>query len=1089
MKIINALSRLALVGALLLIATASSFAQMQGKITDSGDNSPLIGASVVVKGTTKGAITDADGQFSLDAKKGDMLVVSFIGYETQEIAFDGTSSFSLALKPQSAMLQEVVATALDIKKSKASLGYAVQDVKGADLVKAREPNPVNSLVGKVAGLTVGASAELLGAPNVLLRGKSPLYVVDGVPIITDTWNISNDDIESITVLKGPTASALYGSRGQFGAIQITTKRGTKDKRGISIEVNNSTMVDNGFLTIPKVQDEYGPGDHGTYSFVDGKGGGRNDGDYDIWGPKLDGRLLPQFDSPIDPATGKRTATPWVPRGKDNLTRYLRPGVLNNTNITVAGSTDKFDFRLSGSYAYQQGLVPNTQLNTGNFNFSSGYKFTDKLKFESNINFNRQFTDNFPDVVYGPNSMIYNVIIWAGADWDVEAFNPKTGGSYWQKGREGVQQIYAEYQRYNNPYFQSYEWLRGHYKNDIYGYAKLNYEIAPKLNLMARTQVTTYDLFRDEKMPYSGGSYGRDERRGDYREDKRNLFENNTDVLLSYDVNLTNDFNVKASVGGNMRNMTYRSSFTTTDYLNVPGLYTFTNSLNPIRSSNFGSQAAVYSGYGLADLSYKTWAYLSVTGRLDKSSMLLPKKSSYFYPSVSLSVLPSEMTKLGPVSFLKFRGSYAKVGGDLSQSTIGPNNSFLGYGENYRTPYGGPNYFTPTYSISQPYNNQAAATYSRALLDGNLEPSFSTSYEFGGEIKVLNNRLGLDVNYFVANDGPNIFNLTVPESSGATSIITNGIKTQRKGLELILSGMPVKTKDFNWNITANWSTFKETLKEVYDGVDRISQFIKVGDRVDKYYGSAFVRTGTTTQDGIKVYDKNTPIVYSGGQPLRAPVAQFLGYINPDWVWGVNNTLTYKGFGVGFQFDGRVGGVIWNYIERQTFRGGRHIATVEGAMGVARNADQVSIDKAIKEGRSIKADIDGNWTGQGVVITNGVSPNYDADGFLTNGEKLNTAANTTKTFLQDWISRYYGTDEAVVTDRTFMKLREVTLSYTLPSSILAKGFVKGATLSLTGRNLALWSEKKDMDVDQFVAGSSAVLQTPTMRRFGVNLNITF
>lgn len=1075
MKILNALRRLILAGALLLLATAS-FAQISGKIIDGGDNSPLPGASVVVKGTTKGTLTDLDGQFSLDVKIGETLVVSFLGFETTEVS--AQNGIQLSLKVQSTVLQEVVTTALDIKKSKASVGFAVQDIKGSELTKAREANPVANLVGKVAGLTVGVTGEMLGAPQVLLRGRTPLYVVDGVPINTDTWNISNDDIENITVLKGPTASAIYGSRGQFGAIQITTKRGTKDKRGFSVEFNSSTMVENGFTAIPKVQDEYGPGDHGVYSFVDGRGSGQNDGDYDIWGPKFNGQLISQYDSPLDPYTGVRQGTPWVARGKDNLTRFLRPGLITTNNLAFSGTNDKFDYRVSGSHGYQQGIMPNTWLNTINLNTTAGFNISDKLRLETGINYNRQFTPNYPDVQYGPNSMIYNIITWGGADWNVDDFNPKKGGSYWQKGKEGVQQIYAEYQRYNNPYFMAYEWLRGHYKNDTYGYTALKYKILPNLTAQLRTQISTYDLLRTEKLPYSSTTYGREEGKGDYREDKRNLFDSNTDLLLSYNQNITEDFGVKASAGANLRNLYYRSSYITTDYLNVPGLYTFSNTLNPLKSANFNAAMTVPSVYGYADFNYKTYAYLSLTGRVDKSSALLPKNNTYFYPSVSMSILPSEMVNMGVISYLKLRGSYANVGGSLTSNTIGAAGYFSDYGVNYSTPYGGPNYLLPVYGISKPYNNRTAAYYNRFLIDENLKPAFSSTYEVGADIRLFKNRIGFDVNYFDAVDGPQIFNLPVSEASGPTSFRTNGLKTERKGIELTLTGTPVKVAGFTWDILANWSKYQETLKEIYaadPSIKTFNTFFKVGDRLDKYIGTAFVRTGTKVVDGMTIYDPSKPIVYSGALPLRQG-NQFLGYTNPDWVWSVKNTFSYKNVSLGVQFDGRVGGVIGDYVERQTYRGGRHIATVEGAMAAAREADT----KGTK-----------TWAGDGVVVSNAGKINYDNNGIVTNYSELQFTANTDKTFLQDWISRYYGTDEGTVYSRTYLKLREVTLTFQLPQSLLKNIGVRQASLSFIGRNLAYWAKVKDLDIDQYASpgdGRSG-LQTPTLKRYGVNLNITF
>ncbi len=1074
MKIATSLSKLSLVWALLFIVSTAT-AQIKGKITSIDGKEPLIGVSVVVKGTTKGTVSDADGQFSIDAKAPQILVVTFIGFETQEVTLGNETTLTLAMKEQSSTLQEVVTTALNIKKNRTSLGYAVQEIQGSDLIKSREQNPVNSLTGKVAGLRVGASAELLGQANVLLRGARPLYVVDGVPINSDTWNISPDDIETITVLKGPNAAALYGQRGKDGAIQITLKRGTKDKRGFSIELSSSNMVENSFLTSPHVQDKFGPGDHGKYGFVDGRGGGLNDTDYDIWGPEFKGQLIPQYDSPVDPATGKRAGTPWTARGTDNLKHFLRPGFLSNTNIAIAGSSDKFDYRISGSYAYQQGIVPNTDLNTANVNFSSGYKFSDKLKFESSINFSRQYTNNIPDVTYGPNSLLYNMTIWGGSDWDVRDFNPKTGGSYWQKGKEGIQQNYAEYYRYNNPYFQAYEWLRGHYKNDIYGYAALKYDISPNLNFMVRSQITTYDLLRTEKMPYSGTTYGREQQKGDYREDKRNLFENNTDALLSYTGRLTSDIKLGVALGANTRNLLYNNSFTTTDYLAVPGVYNFNNSLNPVQTFNFKAPMAVNSAYTNVDLSYKTWVFLNATGRVDKSSALLPANNTFFYPSVSASVVPSEMFDLGPISYLKLRGSYANVGGSLTQETLGTIGGVLGYGGNYQTPYGGPSYLVPTYSIVRPYNNTTAATAPSVVLDPNLKPARNTSYEGGVEVKFLKNRLAFDATAFNLTNGPGIFDLTLSETSGAKTFRTNGITTLRKGVELAINARVLEKRDgLNWNVALNWSKYKETLKAIYPAdptITQVNSFLKIGDRTDYYATSAFARTG----DGRVIYG-------SDGLALRLPQAQILGYTNPDWEWSAINTLSYKGLSVSFQFDGRVGGVIADYVEQKTYQGGRHFLTGESPMLEARQNDAINVK---------------SYIGDGVVISTGGSLKYDALGKISNLSELQFAPNTTKQFLQDWIARYYGTAESTLISRTFGKLREVVVAYQLPTDLVKKVGLQKVVVSLTGRNLLYWAARKDVDVEQFVGiasgnygqGGRSDLQTPTLRRFGVNLNVTF
>ena len=1065
------------------------FAQtiITGKIVSSEDQSPIPGVNILIKGTTNGTITDAEGVYSITTQSpNDVLVFSFVGYKSQEVTQDGRSVIDILMQSDATQLSEIVVTALGIEKDKSKIGYATQEVKGENLVKAREPNPINALVGKVAGLNVGASAELVGAPIISLRGRSNiLYVVDGVPINSDTWNVSPDDIATYTVLKGPSASALYGTRGVNGAIIITTKRGSLDKRGFNIDFNSSTMVDNTFLTIPKVQHQYGPGDHGRYAFADGKGGGLYDSDYDIWGPEFNGQLIPQYDGVVDPDntyttsfhngattfTGNIIPTPWVARGKDNLERFLREGILSTNNVAVSASGDNYDLRFSYSHTYQRGQVPNTDLNSDNFNVTTGFDFSPKLRLESNINYNHQYSDNFPDVNYGPNSMIYNIIIWGGSDWNIDDMK-----NYWQPGKEGVQQIYADYTRYNNPWFMVNEWLRGHQKKDIYGYMSLSYKVTDFLEVLARTSVSNYEIFRNEKFPYSGTVYGREQARGDYREDHRSLNDTNTDLLLTFNKDIGSDLSVTASIGGNIRSFNYHSSYITTDYLNVPassltpGAYTFDNSLNPVKAYNYRAPMNVYSAYYSADFSFRRWFNISTTGRLDNNSSLYPTETKYFFPSVSSSLVISDLVTLpGFMSSLKVRGAYAKVGEGFTTANIGPTPSAaypLGYGSNYVSPYGGPTYGNQAiYSTPLVYQNQPGAYYPNTLTNANLQPYFSSATELGLDAKFLSNKLGLDFTFFNNIDGPQISNQPLASSTGYTGYIANGAKTQRTGFEVILDGTPFSNQDgLSWNVLLNWSTFKETLKELPDGATRVG-FIELGDRVDAYYAGGFYKT----QDGQLINDVS-------GRPRTTAVAQFMGYTNPDWSWGITNRFNYKSWGLTFQFDGRVGGVLIDYIQRQTYRGGRHIATTQGEMGVARAQDAIGVK---------------SWVGPGVVISNGANIEYDPiTGAITNYDELQFAPNTTATYLQDWISRYYAAEEANVISRSYAKLREVTLSYNVPVKMLENSFIRRASISLVGRNLLYFAEKKDVDIDQFVAPDAySSLQSPTLRRYGFNLNVTF
>ncbi len=1065
-----------------LLAAMYANAQNQnvsGKISaPNGD--PIPGVSVLVKSSNQGTNSDATGSYKIsNVSPRTVLVFSAIGFVTQEQTVGNQSVINVSFQEDTKTLNEVVVTALGIKKDVRRIGVAIQSVDGASVIKAREPNAINALAGKVAGLTVGIQQEMLRKPNISLRGNSEiLFVVDGVPINSDTWNISPDDIETYSVLKGTSASALYGFRGKNGAILITTKRGSKDKRGFSVDVNSSTMAESGFYAIPKVQDEYGPGDHGRYAFGDGKGGGLNDGDYDGgWGPKFEGQLIPQYDSPIDPVTGKRTSTPWLARGVDNMERFLQTGILSTNNISVASSGDKYNLRFSTSQTSQRGIVPNTKLNISNFNLSSDYKFSDKLSFSSNLQYNRQYTPNIPDVNYGPNSIIYNITMWAGADWSMDDMR-----NYWQPGKEGIQQIYAEYQRYNNPYFMSYEWLRGHQKSDIIGQAALTYKFTDYLEASVRSQITTWNLFRSEKMPYSAGSYGRDERRGDYREDRRNLFENNTDVLVKFDKDIVKGFNAKIWAGGNIRTFEYSSQYGSTDYLNVPGLYNFNNSANPVRTSNFNSAMRVNSAYYSADFSLKNLLTLSTTGRVDKLSTLPTGNNTFFYPSVALATVISDYVDVPQfISFLKLRASYANVKDGLTRSTIGTTPALsgdgnpIGYGDQYFSPYDGPAYSnSAVYSTPFAYNNIPAGYFTNALNNPELQPSSTSQTEIGLDFRILRNRIGFDLTYFSSDEGPRIFSLPISSATGYTSALVNGIKTKKTGWELAITGSPIKnTNGFNWDIIANYSTFQEKLTEIYPGVNSLNQFFKVGDRLDKFYGRAFAKT-----------PDNQIINDASGRPVYAPISQFLGYVNPKFVFGINNRFSYKNVNLSFQFDGRVGGVISNYVQRQTYRGGRHIGTTTGQFADARYQDYLGV----------KA-----YVGEGVQVSNGIPLKFDADGKITNYAELQFAPNTTKQFVQDYVSRFYNSDEGNLMSRSFGMLREVVVGFNMPEKWFG-GKVRNASISLVGRNLLYFAEKKDIDLNQYVAGGgsgsnqysssgSSGNQTPSTRRYGVNLNFTF
>lgn len=1092
---------------------------VRGKVTDASNKQPVAGATVAVKNSNKATSTNSSGEFSINASNQDELVVSYVGYENKSLRVSGSFA-DIQINPASTQLNDVVVTALGIRKETKRLGYSVQEVKGSDLLKAREPNPVNGLAGKVAGLNVGINQEILAAPTVLLRG-SPLnfYVVDGIPINSDTWNISPDDIESYTVLKGPTAAALYGSRGINGAILITTKRAGRNKKGFTVEFNTSNQFNKGFIADPKVQNEYGGGEKQQYAFGDYNSNGNsvdgtNDEDYDVWGPRLDiGLMLPQYDGKYDPThyftykSGDGSVhqshiqpTPWISRGKNNLNNFLKTGFLTKNNISFSAASDRSNLRMSVSNSYQTGITPNTSLNTVNFNVIESYDVTDKFKIEGNINYNRQSTPNIPDVNYGPNSIIYDVDIWTGADWNVK--DPSIT-NIWQPGKEGIQSMFVEYKRYQNPYFMSYEWLRGHYKNDLYGWMAFTYRFNKNLSMMLRSNVTTYNVLRTEKEPWSAHPYGDEHNHGNYREDRRDLWENNSELLVSYNKeNFANSgFSITANAGGTSRNMKYGSSYVSTNQLIVPEVYTFANSYLPVRAYSYGANLLMLSAYYSADITYKKYFTVSTTGRVDKTSALPAGHNAFFYPSVSLSSVISDYVNLpGIVSFLKVRGSFANVKDGGTSPYIGTSfqslgaSSPVGYGNSYYTPYDGPvyNLSKPFYSTRYTYNNQTGATAPNYAIDQNIRPSSRSNYELGIDVRFLKNRLGLSGTYFQYKDGPAISNQYVSETSGLSYFTTNGATTKRTGGEISLTGTAIQNRNFSWNILANWSTYKEVFSAFAGGANEVSNGTgypyKIGDRVDQLY--AYVEA--KTPDGKVIDDES-------GFPIYLPKAQKFGHSDPNWAWGINNKFAYKSFSLSFQFDGMVGGTIGDYVKRKLTEGGRGENTVTGVIGQARLYESQHWGDAGYNGAAINGKP--IMSGDQVQVVGGASNiAYDpVTGVITNSKTLAFAPNTTAThWIQDYVSSFYNDAEHTSTSKTYAKLREVVLSYSLPFRFLQKSFISKVEISLVGRNLLYFFHKDfyDIDVDQFPGRNrfngisrEQTLQTPTTRSFGFNVNVGF
>jgi len=1107
-----------------LLLPIFSFAQdlITGHVFSVTDHSPIPGVSVVVKGTRIGTSTGLDGKFAIKAKGGDVLVISGIGVVKQEVAVGADNDLTINVTTNAKDLHEVVVTATGIRKETKRIGYATQTIDASTLSKAREADPINSLKGNAAGLTININQEMGHSPDVIVRGENdpnntPLYVVDGIPISSDTYNIDPDDIETFTILKGPSAAALYGFRGKNGAIIISTKKGTKNKRGYSIELNSSTQFNNGFIALPKYQDDYGPGEYGAYAFgggggqassgPGGGGSGYNDNDYDIWGPQFKGQLVSQSDGVYSPTQtyvnsfengssypSHYAPTPWVARGKDNLKKFIQTGLLNANSIALSTSSEKTDIRISFGNTFQKGIIPNTKLNNTSFTGSLTQRVSQKFTLNTYINYSRQASPNIPDVTYGSSSPIYNILLWGGADWSMSDMR-----SYWQPGKIGIQEKYVEYFRYNNPYFVSYEWLHSHYQNNVYGYLSLNYKVNNDIDLELRPSLTTYDMMNTEKLPFSASDYGRYAlRQGDYREDRRSLFESNVEAQARYHHNeLLGFLDLQGLIGANVRSFTFTSDFASTNYLNTPGIYSFSNSLYTPLASSFNSAMKVLSAYYSVDLGYKSFVTANITGRADKSSALPPNNDTYFYPSFNLATVVSDYVNMPQaVSFFKLRASYA-------ESKDGGTNAFFtppalvleGLTNGYNAPsaYGGPSYqFQKSYTQAPVYNNQTSAYYTNQLVSSSIQTSDRKAYEFGADIRFLKNRIGLDVTrYHYKNTG--IVPQSISSASGYSTYLTNGNTYTNDGWELVLNANPFKNpKGFSWNVTANWFTYIR--KWVSDA--NPDNYSHNGTRIDLVYGNAFIRT----PDGKFVIDPKSGVQVRDGD-LGVSTLKVFGHSDPDWQWGIVNNLSYKNFSFRFQFDGSVGGVIEDGVRKKSLQGGRQIETVQGKFGAARPNDA----KANKT-------YAGSYVADGVNLTGPPNEAIQIDPKteqITNLKDFTQTPNTTATTVQGYVSNMASIPDQDIVKKTYAKLREVALTYEIPQSVFGKRAIfQKATVSFVGRNLLYFfpGRFKDFDVDQYQtltpqavtlnpnsptpAGAYTTgLQTPTTRSYGFNVNITF
>jgi TonB-linked SusC/RagA family outer membrane protein len=1007
-------------------------------------DAPLPGVSIFEKGTTNGTATDSQGKYTLNVSSpASVLVFSFIGYKTVERPVDNQSTLNIIMEDDVTALNEVVVTALGMQKDVKSLGYSVQKVEGKDMVKAREPNIINSLTGKVAGLEIRNQTDLFADPGIRLRGAKPLIVIDGVPSVdNDLWKVNADDIENFSVLKGATASALYGSIGRNGAIMITTKRGAQNK--VVVDVNSSTMFQTGFIRIPRVQTTYGNGNNGQYAYVDGSGSGTEGGGW-IWGPKLDqpDPTTPsgmwettQFNSPIDPDTGLPIPTPFLSRGKDNVRNFFRTGLISTNNISVSGGGEDGNFRVSVSNAYQRGIVPNSQLNNTSFGVAGGYKLSKQLKADASLTYNRQYTDNFPETGYGPNNYLYNLILWTGPDIDVRDLK-----NYWKKGQEGVQQRHYNTSWYNNPYFQATEYQRGYYKDNVFGQLKLDYNVLPGLDLTARTGINQYSLNRTWKEPKSYVAYDYVSN-GNFYLSTANELNINTDFIAQYNKEFSENVTLRVSAGGASRWRTTREQNQNTDGLVIPEFYNLANSRNPLKGNNRLMESKVNSLYGTLDLELFNGIFLGATGRNDWVSTLSPKNNSFFYPSVSLAGVVTDFTDLSNfhISFLKIRSSWSRVGdGKITEL------AYL-FGNNADYPY----QHLQGYSPGVNWNGNPSLTFPNVLIDSEkLTPQTSDTFEAGLDIRLLDGRFGLDIAAYSVHDFNTITPVQMSPSSGYEYRLENLGGSMRKGLEITATASVLRAGDLTWDITANWSKYHRYLRSKEYTPDLN---IKDGTRLDQIYNWEYLRT------------PGGHLVLDNGYPVYDPFQRKIGYSDPDFIFGLQNSFTFKNFGLNVSLDGRIGGLMYSTTNQKMWWGGTHPGTVNQYRDDANNGLATYI-------------------APGVIIVEG-DVEYDENGKIVSDDRI-YAPNAVPV---NYISWNVSTSNALLNhyyDQSFVKLREVTLTYNLPNSFLSKTFINKASISFVGRNLALWTKMPEVDPDP----GSDNLQTPSTRNIGFNVNFSF
>lgn len=1059
-----------------------SFAQektITGTVTDT--SGPLPGVNVVVKGTTKGTQTGFDGGYSIKAKEGDVLVFSFLGMSEATRTIGSANSVNVVMQDETNKLTEVVVTAQGIKREKKSLGYATQQINASDLNGgAANGNVTNLLSGKAAGVEIRRNNNMGGSTNVVIRGNKSLtgnnqalWVIDGVPV--DNTNSNNDgqkqggsgydygntasdinqeDIETINILKGAAATALYGSRAANGVVMVTTKKGKiRSDKGLGVTFSSNLTV--GSIdkeTFAKYQNKYGAG-YGPY-YADPSGYF----DYfDVNGDSIDDLVVPTYEdasygAAFDPnlmvyqwdaftpySSNYGKATPWK-AAKNTPVDFFKRSITASNSVTIENATEKSNILMSYTNFDQTGILPNSQLKKNQLSAKFSQKITDKLTLNSYAAVTLQNTVGRNSTGYNDNIMT-NFRQWWQTNVDIRdlenVYNASGGQNVtwnWSdvSSVDGLKPIF-----WDNPYFTRNKNYSSDNRNRLLGYASLNYELNSWLNFTGRVALDTYRELQEERRAVGSiastfGLSPADESSG-YQRFERNFKEINYDMMLNFNKKFGSDISLNGVLGTNIRRQYVDNVLASTmGGLVVPGLYALSNSRYELPFPVENKYTWGVDGiYGQASLGYKDTYFVDASLRRDASSTLPKGNNSYYYPAVSGSIVFSNLVNQSWLSYGKLRANYAEVGNDAPPqslvNTFQRNTNFHGQ---------------PVYTLPNVNKNPA------------LKPERTKSYEIGLEASMLNKRLGFDVSYYLTRSIDQIVSGAVSSASMVTNAVVNGGEIENKGIEVQLTGTPLKTEDFQWDIIANWSTNKSKVISLPGGLENLQLgSFQQGVTINATPGEAY---GTI---------KGTDYVYLNGQPIinqangrylvTTSSDNTIGNITPDWIGGVRNKFTYKNLSLGFLIDMQKGGDIFSLDMAYGLATGLYPETAEG---------------------------DIRTTG---VVHPGVAP----DG----------SPNTVATAAPDQYGNNYGyrrePNKSFIYDASFVKLREASISYNFPKKLLPISFIKDARLSLVGTNL--WIIHKNLPYADPESGLSSgnlsrgysVGSLPTTRDIGLNLTVKF